>query len=113
MSCLPSVGKSVTCFNHSVNILNFKLTPERRKDNNKGNLAMRHFTSDFIGALTAPFIPSEAIFSCNTKAFGLDSSHKKKSSDLQRNVGDTIYNIQNMCYDPTTFYNNTNIKPSK
>lgn len=74
---------------------------------------MRHFTSDFIGALMAPFIPSDAIVFCITKAFGLDSSHKNLFSDLQRNVGDSIYNIQNMCCDTTTLYNNTNIKPSK
>lgn len=69
---------------------------------------MRHFTCDFIGALT-PLVASVTIFSGYSKAFGLNSVIK---NDFQRNVSDTIY-IQNMCSVNLTLYNDRNIIPRK
>lgn len=39
----------------------------------KENSAIRHFTREFVGDLTSPILAFIAIFSCYSKAFGLNS----------------------------------------
>lgn len=56
----------------------------------RGKSAIRHFTSDFIGARTTPIVASVTLFSCYTKAFRLNSVIKNNFADLQRNVSDYL-----------------------
>lgn len=71
----------------------------------RGSLAERHLTTDWSGALTAPCVAPLSTLPGTLRHLGSTRS-QKRLSDLQRNVSDSIYNIQNMCYD-------TNMKPSE
>lgn len=71
----------------------------------RGSLAERHLTTDWSGALTAPCVAPLSTLPGTLRHLGSTRS-QKQLSDLQRNVSDSIYNIQNMCYD-------TNMKPSE
>ena len=102
LELLASPGLFIQQIHVAGQILNCLLEDQRWQ---RGSLAERHLTTDWSGALTAPCVAPLSTFPGTLRHLGSTRS-QKQLSDLQRNVSDSIYNIQNMCYD-------TNMKPSE